>query len=838
MTRGADSGRVFAVLGPTNTGKTHLAMDRMAGHASGIIGFPLRLLARENYDRLVRILGRSRVALVTGEEKIVPGGATHFVCTVESMPLDREADFLAVDEIQLAADPERGHVFTHRLLNSRGLEETMVLGAETIRPLIRRLVPEAEFVTRTRFSRLTYAGPRKLSRLPPRSAIVAFSTSDVYQLAEMVRRQRGGTAIVLGALSPRTRNAQVGMYQAGEVDYLVATDAIGMGLNMDIDHVAFARLGKFDGRTTRRLRPTEIAQIAGRAGRHTKDGTFGTTDEVGAIDEEVVEAVETHTFDPLQTLMWRNADLDFRDPRRLLASLEVPPPDRRLRRKGDADDVLALTALMHDAEVLKRAIDPAATRVLWDVCQIPDFRKMLTDAHTRLLAEVYRQLAGPAGRLDTDWIAGHLSRLDRTDGDIDGLVSRIAHIRTWTYITHRADWLADPKHWQARSLAIEDRLSDALHARLTQRFVDRRSAALVKSLRSGVELIAAVARSGEVLVEGEFVGRLDGFRFTPDAGHHSDDTRAMLSAARRALRGEIARRVRSLDGDDDSAFCLGDPGGDDWATVLWHGRPVATLAPGSSVLSPVVRPLASELLEAGARDRVARRLQRWLDREIAATLQPLLRLAEAPQLAGAVRGLAYQLQESLGVVARGAVAPLLAELEPADKRRLSSLGIRVGRRHVYLAAMTRPRLRRLVALLWCVSHRLIRPPPLPADAAVSARPVDGVPPAFYAAIGFVAAGGHAIRVDRLDALVGAVEELAAAGPFQAPGGLAQLVGCPKAALADILVGLGYRRVIAEDGGETFYPQQRPEARKPRRRRPRPDDASPFAKLKALDNDRR
>ena len=821
-------GRVLAVLGPTNTGKTHLAMERLAGHASGIIGFPLRLLARENYDRLVRVKGRRQVGLITGEEKILPPGATHLVCTVESMPLDRAVDFLAVDEIQLCGDPERGHVFTHRLLHCRGLEETVFLGAETIRPLIRRLVPDAEFLTRPRMSRLTYTGQRKLSRLPPRSAIVAFSTNDVYQLAETVRRHRGGTAIVLGALSPRTRNAQVGMYQAGEVDYLVATDAIGMGLNMDIDHVAFARLGKFDGRAARRLRATEIAQIAGRAGRHMNDGSFGTTEEAGPIDEDIVEAVETHSFEPLQCLMWRNADLDFRNPRALLASLDARSPRRELRRVADADDVLSLAALVRDPVVLHLAADPAATRLLWEVCQIPDFRKTLTDAHTRLLAEVYRQLMNQAGRLDTDWIAGHLTRLDRTDGDIDGLVNRIAHIRTWTYITHRADWLADPGHWQDRALAIEDRLSDALHTRLTQRFVDRRSAALVKSMRSGAALIAAVARSGEVLVEGEFVGRLDGFRFTPDIASNGDDTRALLSAARRALRDEIARRVRGLEADDDSAFSLGDPGTEDWATVLWHGRPVAVLAPGTSVLTPTVRPLASDLLEPAARDRLARRLKRWLDGEIAGTLLPLLRLTDGATLTGAARGLAYQLVETLGMVTRDAVVAPLDSLPSAERRRLQGLGVRLGCAFVYLAAMTKPRVRRMVALLWSVAHRLIRPPPLPADHAIGLRRVEGVPPAFYQALAFVPAGDFAIRVDRLDALAGLARDHSGGAPFQVPPQFAQAIGCPKSAVPGVLASLGYRRVIGEDGTETLHP------RRPKRDRQRRAQAggTPSSRAKA------
>ena len=531
-------GRITAVLGPTNTGKTYLAIERMLGHASGMMGFPLRLLARENYERVVRSKGRHQVALVTGEEKIVPRGARYFLCTVESMPVDRPVEFLAVDEVQLCADPERGHIFTDRLLHARGMAETMFLGADTVRRLLKALVPEAELVSRPRFSTLSYAGPRKLTRLPPRSAVVAFSASEVYATAEQMRRNRGGTAVVLGALSPRTRNAQVGMFEAGEVDYLVATDAIGMGLNLDLDHVAFARLRKFDGRTPRPLTATEVAQIAGRAGRHMSDGTFGTTGGLGDIEPEIVEAVEAHRFDPVRALNWRSRELDFRDPRLLLKSLEQPPPAPELTRGREADDVRALAALVQDPEILGLAGNPGAVRLLWEVCQIPDFRKILSDEHARLLGRIYRHLMRGEGRLPQDWVARQLSSIDRVDGDIEALMGRIAAVRTWTYIAHRADWLADPGHWQERARAIEDRLSDALHQGLTERFVDRRAAALVRRLQDGGDLIGAVRKGGDVLVEGEFVGHLAGFRFSLDTAVSGEDARPLMAAARRALAGE------------------------------------------------------------------------------------------------------------------------------------------------------------------------------------------------------------------------------------------------------------------------------------------------------------
>src|SRR5579864_5095134 len=571
--------RLVAVLGPTNTGKTHYAIERMLGHQTGMIGFPLRLLARENYDRVVKAKGARAVALITGEEKIVPPNPRYFVCTVESMPLDHPVEFLAVDEIQLCADPDRGHVFTQRLLEARGRAETLMLGSDTIKPLLRRLVPDAEVVGRPRFSSLHYTGAKKITRLPPRSAVVAFAVADVFALAEVMRRQRGGTAVVMGALSPRARNAQIELFQSGEVDYLVATDAIGMGLNMDLDHVAFAKLVKFDGSHPRRLAAPEIAQIAGRAGRHMSDGTFGVTGEEGELPDEIVEAVETHRFDPLTQLYWRNSRLDFRSVAGLLRSLEEKPRRVGLISAREADDHRALRTLGRLPEITALAQNPETVRLLWEVCQIPDFRKVMSDAHGRLLVQVYRHLAAPSGQLPTDWVAAQMARLDRGDGDIDTLMARIAHIRTWTFISHRADWLANAAHWQERARAIEDRLSDALHDRITQRFVDRRAAFLVRQLAGAEELLASVSRDGEVKVEGHYVGQLDGFRFRPDTAATDEAARTLLAAANRVLRSEIAERATALAVAPADEFALTPEG-----TVLWRGGAVARLTAGDRVL--------------------------------------------------------------------------------------------------------------------------------------------------------------------------------------------------------------------------------------------------------------
>src|SRR5574337_942225 len=513
MTDSHPRSRLTAVLGPTNTGKTHLSVERMLAHSSGMIGLPLRLLAREIYDRIVKTRGAGRVALITGEEKIVTAHAQYFVSTVEAMPLDRRVEFLAVDEIQLCVDPERGHVFTHRLLHARRAAQTMLLGAATMAPLIRRLAPEARIEFRERFSQLSYAGPKKLTRLPRRSAVVA------YAIAELIRRHRGGAAVVVGSLSPRTRNAQVELFQSGEVDFLVATDAIGMGLNMDVDHVAFAGLRKFDGRRSRGLHAHEIGQIAGRAGRFRKDGAFGVTGEAPDLDPDVVAAVEGHAFAPVLRAEWRNAKLDFQSLSGLMRSLAARPPASSLRLSEEAQDETTLRQLSTDETVMRRARDRANLVRLWEACQTPDFRKTTQEEHTRLIGALFAHLTQGDRRVPEDWMQGQFSAIDRTGGDIEALSMRLARVRTLAYIANRADWLADPQGWQGRARDLEDRLSDTLHESLMQRFVDRRTSTLLKSLThwSG-PVLGGIGANGAVVVEGHVVGRLEGVHFEPERG--------------------------------------------------------------------------------------------------------------------------------------------------------------------------------------------------------------------------------------------------------------------------------------------------------------------------------
>ncbi|MGB6967432.1 MAG: helicase-related protein, partial [Xanthobacteraceae bacterium] len=569
---------VTAVLGPTNTGKTHLAIERMLSHSSGLIGLPLRLLAREVYNRAVERVGADSVALITGEEKIKPPNPRFWVATVEAMPRDLDVAFLAIDEIQLAADFERGHVFTDRMLNRRGREETLVLGAATMRPIVERLLPGASIVSRPRLSQLTFAGEKKLTRLPRRSAVVAFSADEVYAIAELIRRQRGGAAVVLGSLSPRTRNAQVGLYQSGEVDYLVATDAIGMGLNLDVDHIAFASDRKFDGYQYRKLNPSELAQIAGRAGRATRDGTFGTSGRCPPFEPELVQALESHTFDPVKLVQWRSSDLDFSSVGALQATLATAPTENALARAPVAEDILVLDHAARDDGVRNMIGSPADVERLWDVCQLPDYRKIAPANHAELVVTLFGYLQRE-GKIATDWFAEQIAMADRTDGDIDTLSTRIAHIRTWTFAANRPDWLADPEHWQSVTRGVEDKLSDALHERLTERFVDRRTSALMRRMRDSSSLDPQFNKTGEVIVEGHVIGRLDGFVFVPEASAGGSEAKALQNAAQKALAGEIAARAARLAEAPDDQFVLASDG-----TLRWTGLPVGKLIAGEEVL--------------------------------------------------------------------------------------------------------------------------------------------------------------------------------------------------------------------------------------------------------------
>jgi ATP-dependent RNA helicase SUPV3L1/SUV3 len=787
--------RVKAILGPTNTGKTHLAITRLLAHSSGIIGFPLRLLARENYDRMVAAKGARYVALITGEEKIVPPDAKWFACTVEAMPLDRQAEFVAVDEIQLCADPDRGHIFTDRLLHARGLVETMFLGAETIRPLLQRLVPQAEIETRPRLSQLSYAGPAKLTRLPPRSAVVAFSASEVYAIAEAIRRRRGGCAVVMGRLSPRTRNAQVALYQNREVDFLVATDAIGMGLNMDVDHVAFASLNKFDGHRPRQLTAQEAAQIAGRAGRGMRDGSFGVTAECPPLPDEIVEKIETHQFEALQTLAWRNSELDMGSIDGLLDSLALPPNLPGLARGNDATDHITLEALSRDADVRRLATSRARVRLLWEACQIPDFRKLADDSHTKFAAKIFGHLVED-GALPNDWVASQIAQLGNIEGDLDTLMSRLSAIRVWTYVAARADWVRDATRFQSEARAAEDAVSDALHERLTARFVDRRAAHLIRRLdETEEELLSAVNRKGEVVVEGHPVGHVSGFVFEPDPSAANEDERKLvLRAARRALVGEMPRRVTALEAAKDEEFALTPT-----HRITWDGAEIARLKPGPTADKPQVDPLPSEFLDGAQRERVRAKLAAWLEGQIAKEFAALTTVEEKAAEDNTLRGPAFRLREYLGLVPGGTEA----EVNPELRQKLKAIGIRAGRFALYLPEVLKPRPMALRAQLWALKAECIVPT-LPGGGLVSIQPPDGWPRGFAATMGWVQAGSVLLRLDVAERVAGELGHLTRRAPATLPQDVASRLGVKADALPDVLNALGFRLLAAEPLAENAF----------------------------------
>lgn len=790
-------GRVTAVLGPTNTGKTHFALEQMLSYKTGCIGFPLRLLARENYDRIAAKVGKAYVALVTGEEKIIPAQAKYFMCTVESMPVEQSFEFLAVDEIQLCADADRGHIFTDRLLRARGTEATMFMGSDTIATILRGLVPYIEIVTRPRLSVLEYTGFKKLTRLAKRTAVVAFSVDDVYAIADLIRRQRGGTAVVLGALSPRTRNAQVEMYQSGEVDFMVATDAIGMGLNMDIQHVALAATRKYDGERARALTRAELAQIAGRAGRYKTDGTFGVTGNVKGLDPDVVEAIERHEFDSLQNLYWRNSELDYNSPLALLRSLERGSGKTVLQKGRPSDDYLTLQHMMERDDVLAQANGRDAVHLLWDVCQVPDFRKTLTETHPELVAEIFLHLR-ENGALPEDWMEDHIRKLDSVEGDVDTLMARIAHVRTWTYVTHRADWVVDPEHWRGRTLRIEDKLSDALHEALTKRFVDKRSAVLLGAMEEGSPLLAGIKKDGEVVVEGQRVGQLSGFRFYPDETSGREEFKAIMSAARQALRPEIGNRIVMVLKSEDKQFKLADDGQILWqadATNPLPGQPIGRVKKGDLLLKPRAEMIDSNLLDGQDKNAVQEKLQEWLDRHIHFALEPLFRLTGGDDLSAQARGIAFQLQEALGILPRSTLEDLISGLDEEGRKALRARKVRMGPLLVFLPELNKPAAVRLRAQLLTLWQGKELPADVPKDGIVSFTVTDkAIDADYYRSIGYPVYGPRSIRVDMLDRVVCAVYDSAKDGKFQAQHKMAEWLGSNILDLYAVLDAMGHKLI--------------------------------------------
>ena len=822
----AEKPTVMAVLGPTNTGKTHYAIERMLAHRTGVFGLPLRLLAREVYDRIVKARGPSCVALVTGEERIIPDRPQYWVATTEAMPLEIGADFVAVDEIQLCADPERGHIFTERLLHARGLLETVFLGSDTMRGAIAGLVPGVQFFKKDRMSTLTFAGSKKIGRMPERSAIVGFSVENVYAMAELLRRTNGGAAVVMGALSPRTRNAQVAMYQNGDVDYLVATDAIGMGLNLDIKHVAFSSTAKFDGRRMRALNTQEIGQIAGRAGRHTENGTFGITGEARPFDEDEIDSIENHRFQPVKKLMWRNADLDFGTAERLIRSLEAPTHDPWLSRARDADDVLALKALSNDPDVKEKLTGPQRVKLLWDVCRVPDFRGGSESEHYSLLTRLFEFLTGRGlaqTRIPQDWLAKAVERIDKPGGDIDTISKRLAYIRTWTYVAQRRNWVEDETHWRQETRAVEDRLSDGLHLALTQRFVDRRTSVLLRRLKQKETLVAEVNDKGEVTVEGEFVGRLEGFRFQQDASASPEAAATLRTAALAALRPEFHLRADRFYNAPDPEMDYTTQGG-----LMWGSTAIGKLVKGADPMRPSVEVFVDEEAGPDVADKVRRRAQHFIDRKVAALFEPLTTIAKDETLTGLAKGVAFRLVEQMGVIQREDIANDIKSLDQDQRGVLRKHGVRFGQFTIFLPVLLKPaptRLRLVLHSLWAGLQEF---PEAPPPGLVTIPNIAELPRSHYTLSGYHPAGARAIRIDMLERLADILRTKDSRVGFEATPDMLSITGMTLEQFAGLMEGLGYKGEKAERPKTKAAPAPVPEPLAEAPANPIPEEVSLLA----------
>ena len=687
--------KITAVLGPTNTGKTHLAIETMLSFESGMIGFPLRLLAREVYDKVIKKISLDKVALITGEEKIIPSNAKYFLCTVESMPIDKHLEFVGVDEIQMCSDHERGHIFTDRLLNMRGEKLTMLMGSSTIKNIVTKLDGDIEFINRERLSKLTYAGHKKISRIDRKTAIIAFSAEEVYAIAELIRRQKGGAAIVMGSLSPKTRNAQVELYQSGDVDFLVATDAIGMGINMDLDFVYFSNIKKFDGKKLRRLNLSEIGQIAGRAGRYLNDGSFGITGDCKEISPEEVELLENHKFEEIRTLFWRNSNLNFNNPISLIKSLEEKPQVEWLRKIHECEDEKALKYFLKDQKILNRKFDKKTLMLLWECCQIPDFVKKTYGNHFEVIGNVFKFLTSKKGLISEDYMRLQLMKLDKLDGNVDSLSNRIANVRTWSYVSNKNNWVENQSYWIEKTKHLEDRLSDRLHEELTKTFIDKRASVLARGLKQDMEFKTEILQNNDVKIDDQFIGKIKGLKLELDLkkGALETDIKSLKKAARQTIGPELEKRVQSI--IDTGLISLNED-----FKIYWNDFPIAKLTTGNDYLNPNFDLIVDDVIEKNTKQKLNDYINKWIHSKINNVLKSLIDLKNIKENNSSIKALAYQLYENNGVLKRDQVSEYLKNLEQNERKILRDLGVKFGRYHVFLYQLIKPEAVSLRTLLW------------------------------------------------------------------------------------------------------------------------------------------
>ena len=791
--------KITAVLGPTNTGKTHLAIETMLSFESGMIGFPLRLLAREVYDKVVKKTSLEKVALITGEEKIIPNNAKYFLCTVESMPIDKQLDFVGVDEIQMCADHERGHIFTERLLNMRGNKLTMLMGSNTVKNIISNLDDDIEFINRNRLSKLSYLGHKKISRINRKTAIIAFSAEEVYAIAELIRRQKGGAAIVMGSLSPKTRNAQVELYQSGDVDFLVATDAIGMGINMDLDHVYFSNLKKFDGRKLRRLNLAEIGQIAGRAGRYLNDGSFGITGECKEINAEEVDLLESHKFEEIQSLFWRNFNLNFNNPLSLIKSLEQKPEKTWLRKIHECEDEKALKFFLKDHSMQNVEFNTKTLSLLWECCQIPDFVKKTYGNHYEVIKNVFKYLNSDRGKITDDFMRLQLLKLDKLEGNVDSLSNRIANVRTWSYVSNKNNWIENQNYWIEKTKLLEDKLSDRLHEELTKTFIDKRASVLARGLKQDMEFNTQILENNEVMIDNQFIGRINGLKLELDLkkGALETDIKSLKKAARQTIGPELERRIKNI--IDTSLIELHDD-----FKIYWNKFAIAKLTSGKDYLNPNFELIVDDIIEQNQKQKLTNFIEKWLKNKINTILKSLIDLKELKEKNSSIKALSYQLYENNGVLKRGQVSEYLTSLGQNERKILRDLGVKFGRYHVFLHKLIKPEPVSLRTLLWKNFHQKffkLKPPTFGLNFIIGEDPQNKD---FMLLCGFEKFNNFFVRIDILERLFMQIinYDNKDSKEIKMIPEMLNLLGCSKDNFKKLLNSMEYK--VTEKNNEVFF----------------------------------
>jgi len=821
--------KITAVLGPTNTGKTHLAVETMLSYESGIIGFPLRLLAREVYDKCVKKIGSEKVALITGEEKIIPKLPKYYVCTVESMPQDEVVDFVAVDEIQMCADHERGHIFTDRLLYARGEKLTMFLGSHIMKSVISSMIEGVEFIKRERYSKLTYSGYKKISRLNPKTALIAFSIDEVYAIAELVRRQKGGAAVIMGSLSPKTRNSQVELYQSGAANYLVATDAIGMGINMDIDNVSFSNLKKFDGKKNRKLNLSEISQIAGRAGRHINDGTFGVTGDCKQLTSDEIEKLENHQLNKIDLLYWRNSEINFNSVRDLILSLEKKTDNKFLRKIHDCEDEKVLKFLVKNNNWINKKNSKDFVETLWECCQIPDFSKKAYGNHIEVVGKVFEFLTSKSGKVTNEYMKKQLEHLDKYEGNIDTLSNRISNVRTWSYVSNKKNWTTNPDYWIERTKYIEDKLSDKLHEELTKSFIDKRISVLSRSLKQDIVLGTEIKNENEVIIDGEYIGRLNGMKLDLDlkSGSLETDIKSLKKAARQAIAPELMRRVNRIIKSED--FKINDD-----QKIYWLDNPIAYIVRGSNYLNPKIKLLLDEAIDIESKEKLKLNLEAKLHTLISSELSDLVNLSKAEFKNNYARALCYQLFENNGVIKREMVHSMLKNISKEDRMSLRKVGVKIGRYHVFLPKMLKPNAVELRVILWKLYFPEDKKNIIPKSGLNFLKNENTKNNKFLLICGFENFNKFYVRVDILERLFIKIIENTNSGEFKIDSNMINLIGSSKENFYKLLDLMDYKSKKKEDKKEEYFVYKpRPSKNNKLNKNEKRSKNNPFEKLLEL-----